>query len=489
MLNAVLDRSRGDPLIKIERPCRCCQPVSERNPFNSMAFHGAESESTSKQREMDMRFLTEFLTIIVAGLMVVSSGCAVNPVTGKQELAFYEMPEAKEIEIGRTSFGPAIQQMNGEYDDPALSEYVNRVGLRVARVSHRPQLPYQFKVVNDSTPNAFALPGGSIAITRGLLVNLENEAQLAAVLGHEVGHVTARHAVQGIQRGMLLNLGLVLLSETTGTAAYGPAARQTGELAAVLIDNRYSREQERESDRLGIDYMVQAGYNPLGSVQLQQFFLQQSEGERDPLWIEGLFRTHPFSRDRMRENQAYIETRYPRTMNSPDYQLNTEAFRKATARLRASREGYERYDRGREFEGEKQLDAALVQYRKAIALVPDEYLFHTALGIALFKKGDLEGAQNALGRAVGLNSNFYQSHLALGLVALQKGQTQAAVTELDRSLTLLPNVQTAFYLAEAYEKSGNFQKAHALYGEVAAADPNGRLGRTAAARMRSLEGR
>jgi predicted Zn-dependent protease len=115
----------------------------------------------------------------------------------------------QEIAIGEKSFPQALQQLGGEYSDAELNAYVDRIGERLGRLSQRPDLPYRFRVVNDSTPNAFALPGGFIAISRGLLVHLENEAQLAAVLGHEVGHVAARHSVQGLQRGALFNLASV----------------------------------------------------------------------------------------------------------------------------------------------------------------------------------------------------------------------------------------------------------------------------------------
>ena len=150
-------------------------------------------------------FLWPCLTL--AGL----AGCAVNPATGRTELALIPVSTSQEIAIGEKTFPQAVQQMGGEYPDARLAAYVNQVGLRLGRASQRPDLPYQFKVVNDSTPNAFALPGGFIAITRGLLINMDNEAQLAAILGHEIGHVTARHAVQGLQRGALLNVALSVL--------------------------------------------------------------------------------------------------------------------------------------------------------------------------------------------------------------------------------------------------------------------------------------
>lgn len=425
--------------------------------------------------------------LMLVGVLTDLTGCATNPVTGRSELAFYEMSEQKEIDIGQKTYPKAIQQMKGEFHDPALQEYVNAVGRRLVAVSHRPQLPYQFKVLNDSAPNAFAMPGGPIAITRGLLVGIENEAQLAAVLGHEIAHVTARHAAQGVQRNLLLNLGMAILSEATAEASYSGVARQAGQVAGVLVESSYSREQESESDRLGIDYMVGAGYDPQGAVQLQEFFLKQS-GEHDPLWIEGLFRTHPFSRDRMLANQYYIRSRYAGMVSSPEYRLGVEPFQAATAGIRKTSKAYALYDEGKKEERNRNIAKAVGLYRQAAEAAPDQALLHAALGMALMQQEDLAQARTHLQRAVGLDDGYYESHFGLGYVLLQGREYEGAIREFKRSMDLLPTLEGAFFLAEAYEKSGDGRRAVNLYKQVAAADPNGRLGRTAAVRARQLGG-
>ncbi|MEM9208664.1 MAG: M48 family metalloprotease, partial [Pseudomonadota bacterium] len=151
-----------------------------------------------------MRRLTVVVLItLVAGLQA----CAVNPVTGKRELSL--VTEANEIQLGQQNYLPMQQSQGGVYDvDPQLSAYVNDVGQRVAAVSDRP-LPYEFVVLNNSVPNAWALPGGKIAINRGLLTELETESELAAVLGHEVVHAAARHSAQQMTRATLLQLGML----------------------------------------------------------------------------------------------------------------------------------------------------------------------------------------------------------------------------------------------------------------------------------------
>jgi predicted Zn-dependent protease len=421
---------------------------------------------------------------LVITLLFSLAACAVNPVTGKQELALVAVSNQEEIDLGQKSYPKVLQKMGGQFQDPGLALYLQQVGMKLARASHRPELPYQFKIVNDSTPNAFALPGGPIAISRGLLVGIDNEAQLASILGHEIGHVTARHAVQGMQRGTILGLGLSVLSGTTGEAAYGPLAQQAGHLAASLVNNTYSRDQESESDRLGIDYMVKAGYNPLGAVQVQAYFYSQIEKGANPNWLTGLFRTHPFSKDRMLANEQYVRSQYAGPLQALPF--NREAFQQATLGIRQLQPGYELYDQARAQEIKGDLRGAIATYLNAAALAPDQPLILAGLGMAYLKADDLKSARQHLARAVHLDPDYYQSRMGLGYIYLEEGRTDLAVTHLKQSLELLPTGQGAFLLAEGYEKQGHKQQAKELYQAVAEADPGGQLGQSAAARALAL---
>lgn len=413
------------------------------------------------------------------------AACATNPVTGRSELALVSVSAEEEVGIGQKTFPQAVQQMGGEYPDPALQRYVEQVGSGLARVSERPELPWQFRVVNDSSPNAFALPGGHIAITRGLLVNLGSEAELAAVLGHEVAHVTARHAVAGLQRGSLLNLGLTVLAGATQGASYGVLAQQAGALAAELLDKRYSRDQERESDRLGIDYMVKAGYDPRGAVQLQEFFHRQLEGGSRGGWLEGMFRSHPFSVERLAANRGYIEQRYPATAAEQE-RLRAKAFLAATERLRGLKEAYAHFDEARGLERRGELRAAVAAYLRAAAAGPDETAILTGLGMAYLRSEDLAAARLHLARAVKLDGRHYLPRLGLGYVHLQQGDVVPATAELEASQRLLPTQQGALLLGEAYEKAKRREAAIEQYRAVVAADPDGKNGRLAADRLRML---
>lgn len=434
--------------------------------------------------------MTYIFKVRVVGIFILLGllgGCAANPVTGRQELALFQVSTSEEISLGQQAFPRALQQMGGEYGDPQLSEYVQQVGMKMARISQRPDLPYQFKVVNDSTPNAFTLPGGFVAISRGLLAALENEAQLAAVLGHELGHITARHSVQAMQRGSLLGLGMAVLSGAAGQGSYGVAAQQAGQLAAGLLENTYSREQERESDRLGVDYLVMAGYNPQGAVQLQEYFYRKVEQGAEPIWVAGLFRTHPFSKERMLDLQRYVAERYASTTDNPDYVFNQQSFARSVAGLRRTQQGYALYDQAQKLEGQGQLSRAIAVYLQAATAAPDQSLILTALGTAYLKADDLTAGQQHLSRAVQLDGQYYRSRMGLGYLLFEQENYPLAVRELEASMALLPTLQGAYLLAGAYEGNRQIGQAVEMYRAVVKADPDSRLGQAAAERLKELD--
>lgn len=417
-------------------------------------------------------------------LLVFVAGCSVNPVTGKNELALMNVSVEQEIQLGGRSFAQAIQKMGGEYPDRTLAGYVNRVGQKLARTSHRPELQYHFKVVNDSSPNAFALPGGYIAITRGLLTSMENEAQMAAVLAHEIGHVTARHSIQELQRSSLVGTTIGLLGTLAGGTGYGQLLTQVGGLTANLLSKSYSRDQEYEADGLSVDYLVQAGYSVQGAVQLQNIFIKKFENGNNADWLNNMFRTHPFSRDRLAAIEHRIATRYPAKRNT--YGLDSAFYENNMGSLKQTLNAYELYDRAQEAEGKGQLDAAIGLYHKAMQNAPDHGLLLTALGMAYLRKEDMVPARRYLLKAVNSDPDYFKSRMGLGYIYLENKQAAQAAQQLETSIKLLPTVEGTYLLAEAEEMQQHLPRARQLYQTVVQADKDGKLGQSAAARLRSL---
>ena len=412
------------------------------------------------------------------------AGCTVNPVTGRNELALMNVSVEQEIQLGGKSYEQALQKMGGVYPDPALNAYVNRVGQRLASHSHRPELKYHFNVVNDSSPNAFALPGGFVAITRGLLVSMEDEAQLAAVLGHEIGHITARHSIQELQRSTLMGTTVGLLGALAGGTGYSELLNQVGGLTANLLSKSYSREQEYEADRLSVDYLAGSGYSVQGAVELQNIFMQKLESGSNPTWISGLFRTHPFSRERLLANKSYIASRYAGNLSREG--LDKIGYQRYVSSLDATREAYALFDQAQEEEASGQLETAIADYHKAIQKAPDHGLLLTGLGMAYLRNEDLVPARRYLLKAVTVDPGYYKSRMALGYIYLQNKQPTDAVQQLEASVKLLPTVEGTYLLGEAEEAQGHFPRARELYQAVVQADQNGKLGQAAAARLRSL---
>src|SRR5512142_2668782 len=216
----------------------------------------------------------------------VSAACATNPATGKKEIML--VSEGQEAALGAQA-AAEVPTTYGIYQDPALQSYVRSVGQQLARVSERPQLAWSFDVVDDSSVNAFALPGGHVYVTRGLLAQLESEAELAMVMGHEVGHVAARHSANQISKQQLASVGFL-----AGMIAVPRLQRlgNLGQTALGVMFLKFSRDDEREADQLGLRYSGRLGYEPeqaAEAMQMLDLVSQQSGQGRMPAWLS----THP----------------------------------------------------------------------------------------------------------------------------------------------------------------------------------------------------
>ena len=260
---------------------------------------------------MNRRFLISLPVLIGLALSAVTlAGCSTNPATGKQSFTGFMSP-AEERSIGAKEHPKLVKAFGGEYRDPVLKRYLDGLGLLLQSTSEQPKPPFTFTLLDSPVINAFAVPGGYVYITRGLMALANDEAELAGVVAHEIGHVTARHTAERVSRGMLANIGAAVLGVVVGQPLLSNAAR----LAAGAYIQGYSRDQEFEADQLGVRYLTRAGFDPqamasfLGGMGAEHQLAQKIAGKEGRDAAGGLFASHPRTAARVEKAAARARAR------------------------------------------------------------------------------------------------------------------------------------------------------------------------------------
>ncbi|MGB1617539.1 MAG: M48 family metalloprotease [Pseudomonadales bacterium] len=375
--------------------------------------------------------LTTLLIMCLSAAML--GGCAVNPVTGKSELSLVD--ERQEINLGTQQYQPSQQAQGGRYaSDPQLTEYVSRVGQRLARAADR-RLPYEFVIIDDSTPNAWALPGGKIAINRGLLLRLNSEAELAAVLSHEIVHAAARHGAKSIERSLLLSSVMTAAGSAieSSDSRYGDLLDNGAQIGAQFIVSSYGREAELESDRYGMVYMVRAGYDPTAAVSLQETFVALSKN-RASSWLEGLLASHPPSQERVFRNQQTAE-RLTETLGGNLIQ-GFDRYQAKLNRLSALTPAYDLTTDARRALESGDTEQATNLINEALRLTETEAGIHGAAGqIALASKQPQKAVAHFTA-AIKINAIYYQYFLGRGFAHQALGKLELARQDFEASQQL-----------------------------------------------------
>jgi predicted Zn-dependent protease len=264
------------------------------------------------------------LATLLAGIGM--GGCETNPATGESQ--FIMMDRNQEVQMGLEAAPQLVQESGGELTDAAIKGYVTAIGAKMAATTEgqNPSLPWKFTVLDSEVINAFALPGGQVFVSRGLMERMTNEAQLAGVIGHEIGHVTARHIndrmVQTAGVGLVGTVAASVLTEGVG-GAVGEVAPQVINMGGQTVVLRYGREQELQSDELGMRYMTNVNYNPEGQRQVMQI-LGSSTGEPEGSeW----FSTHPYPKTRIEAIDRLLATQYAGIVKDPRYVLNADQYK------------------------------------------------------------------------------------------------------------------------------------------------------------------
>lgn len=416
---------------------------------------------------------TKFSLVLLAFIL---STCGVNPVTKKRELQF--VSEEKEIAIGTQNYAPTRQAQGGDYVlDPELTAYVQSIGDRLAAVSDR-KLPYEYVIINDSVPNAWAMPGGKIAFNRGLLYELNSEAELAAVMGHELVHAAARHGAQSMERGMLLQGAMVAVGIGAQNTDYSQLIVGGAQVGAQLVNSKYGRDAESESDYYGMLYMKKAGYDPAAAVTLQETFVRLSQG-RQSGFLEGLFASHPPSPERVAANKATL------AKLGAGGEMGKEIYAQKTAKLRASRGAYKAYDEAVKALSEKNIDKAKTLVNQAIAIEPKEARFQELLGDIALTQQKPQEALAFYDKAIKMQPDYFKPHIQSGIALFNMGKKTEAEPYLKRANALLPTAPGHALLGQLSEERGDVNGALQHY--QVAASSNSEIGKQAVARAVKLD--
>jgi predicted Zn-dependent protease len=396
--------------------------------------------------------------LIAAVAALLLAACSVNPVTGKTDLIL--VSGAEEIAMGQQNYAPMRQSQGGIYDiDPELTRHVSSIGSELAAASEV-DLPYEFVILNNSVPNAWALPGGKIAINRGLLTELNSDAELAAVLGHEIVHAAARHTAQQMSKGMLMQGVVAATSIATSDSGYGDLAIGGAAMASQLISMKYGRDAELESDKYGMRIMSRAGYDPQGAVSLQETFVRLSEGSNED-WLTGLFASHPPSAERVAENR--------KTANKlpPGGKKGVESYAAAMEKTMAAKPAYEAYDKGRKALSDRNTEEALALAEEALSLFPEEANFHALRGDVRLMEKQYDKAITNYDRAIARRGDFFYYYMQRGIAKSELGQADSAIADLETSLEFLPTAPAHLVLGDIKRDEGRIDEAVEHYKIVA----------------------
>lgn len=407
------------------------------------------------------------------------SGCASSPVGGGSILV--GMSEDEEKAVDKKVAPQQFSQDLGAVQDTQLNDYVSSVGRRLDANVHRPQMPYSYRVLNVNYVNAYTFPGGAVGVTRGILVDLDDEAELAALLGHELGHVNARHAAQRQGKAMVTQVAMSGANLIGTAAGYGGLVDLGTQLGASVLLSSYSRDNEREADLLGQEYMVRAGYPANGMVGLQELLVEQQKSS--PGMLQTMFSTHPMSSERRDTARRLAEEKYAAS-NKRD--PGRERFMDSTAALRRIKPCIDACQKGETAMAGKQYGKAEEQFRTALKATPRDYAANLLLAKALSMQDKDAQALEYARAATKIYPQEAQAQKLVGVLALQQRDPAAAYEHLERYDRLLPgDAGVTFLKGVSQEGMGNRQEAARFYAAYLRQNRQGKAAEYSQSRLQS----
>lgn len=417
------------------------------------------NQGLSKRIENGKLNRRDFLWLASVSSVGYMAGCAVNPVTGKNQLML--MSAQDEIAIDKAYSPHQFSADYGVVQNTALNNYISDVGMKMAAKTHRPEMPYSLQVVNANYVNAYAFPGGSIAITRGILLSLEDEAELAALIGHELGHVNARHTSSRMSKQQLIGAAVSLGSVAIASKneKYGALAAGLGSIGAGALLAKYSRDDERQADQLGMEYMVKTGYSPQGMVGLMDML--KSLSDHQPSAIEMMFASHPMSDERYATAKNRSEVEYADKKTLPRYR---ERYMDETASLRKLEPAIKSMQNGEEKMMQQKFDAAETEFKAAVQKAPKDYTAHVLLAKCYFVQEKYDAAAKSAETATKIYPQEAQGHHLAGISYLSNKKYQKAYDGFLEYEQILPgNPNTMFLKGFSQEGLSNKPEAAKEY--------------------------
>ncbi len=358
------------------------------------------------------------------------SGCATSPVTGQRILV--GMSEAQERAIDKEIAPHQFSQDMGPVQDGALNTYLTEVGARIHPLTHRPDMPYSYRALNANYLNAYTFPGGAMGVTRGILTELDDEAELAALLSHEMGHVNARHAAQRQGQGLLAQMAVAGLS-IASDSQWGALTAIAGQIGASALLASYSRDNEREADALGQEYMVRAAYPASGMVRLHGLLVR--EAKEQPSLLATMFSSHPMSGERLAAAQTLADGAYAASLKADP---RRERYLDNTANLRRIKPTIDACKEGETAMSKKNLGTAQEQFAAAIRHTPRDYAANLLMARCLAAQKKTQEAARFAETAREIYPQEAQAHKLAGSLRLGLNDPAGAFAAFDRFDQLLP---------------------------------------------------
>lgn len=383
-------------------------------------------------------------------MIALSCAQVEDPLTGRKTLTL--LSNEQEIQIGKKYVPQAINENEGQYPDKEVQNYIKKVGYKIADTTPR-KVDYQFYIVNSKDINAFALPGGPVFINRGLILTLDNESELAAVIAHELGHINARHHAKFLEKTYGINILLNILAVATANSSYQNLIMQTAQIGAGLLQLKYSRDQENEADALGVRFAYQSGYDPQGLIGVFNKFKSMEQGNRPPEWLS----THPLPETRIKNVSELIRKKYPDQLllkkDSQEFQLIKQKIVKTEV-------SYDYVEKAKQDIKNKDLQSAIKNLNSAISLYEENTAALTYKSFVCYQLKDYDCSYKSAQVASKIDDIYFLPRLLAGASLVKLGRSFEAVKHLEEAKQLIDtNPDLYYFLGVAYQSTGNTEKA------------------------------